>query len=98
MQKLRSGLILNVNAKPFHPLKITYPQKNVSQYEKDHHHKNNDPEFCKVLTNITNSIKRNETLQEYQHNQKLPRNDNLWIEVKKGMKINADASMHVTKT
>ena len=35
-----------------------------------------------IYEEIDKSIARNETLQEYQHNTKLSRDDNLWIRVK----------------
>ena len=40
------------------------------------------PSQEKVLQEIQQSIDRNDSLQNYQHNTKLLRDDNLWIQVK----------------
>jgi len=97
VQRLRSGITLNAHAKPFRPLKLSFPQKHDSQYKNDYHHRNNKSESRDVLENILESIGRNDTLQDYQYNQKLPRNDDLWIEVKNGIKTDTNISKQVTK-
>ena len=62
LQRLRLRSTLNVHAKPFHPLKISFPQKKDLQHVKDNYYRNNTSESRKVFANIIDSITRNKTL------------------------------------
>ena len=75
MQRLRAGLILNPRPKSFYPLKIASRAKNdtVSKNVQNESKQLHD----KKLKDINKSIDKCETLQDYQRNCKLPRNNNL---------------------
>ena len=88
-KRIRLGLKLNVDAPLFNPQTFTKEIEGLNNNNLNHDMKQTST-TRDIRKEINQSIAQNEILKEYQHNTKLPRDDDLWIRVKNKIRKKAN--------